>query len=247
MSSVFDRPLTWLFWIATISLNVVIVVGAPNFWIEVLIVGQALVFAAWASIGRLHRLASAAIVVVSIPVLAGIVELESPSDDSTPEWRWVLGAIAILSLVCAATARCLRAILRLTSEVQIPPRKFHFPLIELFGWTIVVAVASVLLREAILQSLLTIAMIPWIFTAAVSALMAVLLLAPERPSRSVAVGIAGSAVGIDLVAKETLWRDAGSAAVGIYVFVAVWILMTRLDDRITEQLRDDCSRPPAEL
>ncbi len=132
-----DRPLTWLFILATVVVDLTMFFGGGGAIFNGILVGQVAATAIWAAIGHSHRLTRGSLLVVTVGVLA-ILPVNGIYEN-------VLTFMASYALVIVATSSVVvwlrnRILVRLNGDREKAPLKV--PLIEFFGWTIVVAVAS---------------------------------------------------------------------------------------------------------
>jgi len=135
-----DRPLTWLFVIATVCVDLVFVVtqgdsGQISFFLSGSLFGQIAVLAIWAVRGPIHRLLRFSCLVLGA-------------------WLWVHYIIpekGVLEFVFfyAATifaftlfVEVMRNLPRGVASDMQRRKQWQVPLIEFFGWTIIVAIVS---------------------------------------------------------------------------------------------------------
>jgi hypothetical protein len=152
MSSFRQQPLTWLFLIANVAVDLAWFAGrAERDWGEVPVLAQILIAGGWLAVGKMHRLARAGAFVTVVNVLAALASTARGSWQlEVNVWRYLLGTFTILGLVSAVAALSSRAIfewLRPTKSNSVM-QKLQFPLAEIFGWTIIVAVGTLSLKEA---------------------------------------------------------------------------------------------------
>ena len=132
-----DRPLTWLFILATVVVDLALFYGGKEPVFEGIVVGQVAAVAIWTVVGHSHRLTRGSLLVVAVGVLA-ILPVSG-------NYEVALTFMASYSIVIVATSSVVvwlrdRVLTRLNGDREKAPLKV--PLIEFFGWTIVVAVAS---------------------------------------------------------------------------------------------------------
>lgn len=158
-----NRPLTWLFIIASACLDLAMLatndsspgpgLGSFSFFMFNFVVpGQLSVLAVWSVLGGGHRLMRAAVATVATCLLLFAVRGDL-SDDA----RNLVVAdylLHVLSVVAAATIfQRLHLVTALTPDVEEAPDRFRFPLIEYFGWSIVVAIWAFMWRYTDLRQL----------------------------------------------------------------------------------------------
>jgi hypothetical protein len=155
------RPLTWLLVIATAVLDLAI--ASNRLWTIDLVyvasgfmVGQLLVAAGWMAAGRVHRLARAAVGGIIIFAIAALitVAVSNPGGLTAARWGRIFGTVALICGPASASALVIRIAEKHRShrsESEVSER-LRFPLVEAFGWMIVVAVVSTALRFAVFRS-----------------------------------------------------------------------------------------------
>jgi hypothetical protein len=155
MQFALNKPLTLLFAFATVLLDVVLVAygvdaPAPSAVIGFLI-GQMCVAGAWLVSGRTYRLARAAACVGAMVGLATIIERSQSVDVgiSVRSWGRTFAAVTVIAASAAiASAACASLLGRTGHRDSASRDQLRFPLVEIFGWMIVVALASTALRVA---------------------------------------------------------------------------------------------------
>ncbi len=150
------RPLTWLFVIATGCVDLAMILPplhSPNVVNGDLprlifmwgVPAQLSLVAAWSAIGNGHRLARGAILTLGVFLAALLTAQFSYS------WRDLLSFYMVhIVLVCGIallmnSAGWLPGLSPLTKQ---PKQKFQFPVVEMFGWTCIVAIWSFAGRHA---------------------------------------------------------------------------------------------------
>jgi hypothetical protein len=161
-----SRPLTWLFFIATASVNLALVwpmLQAPVAGIDTIpralffycIPAQIAMVAVWAAIGRSHRLARAALLALALFVAALLAQRLSPDS-----WPVLLALHMLQALLVWGGTLTLRLAgwfstwptMELPSRAdcqQQPAEWLQFSLVEVFGWATIVAIGSVGARHAL--------------------------------------------------------------------------------------------------
>jgi len=154
------RPLTWLFLLATLVIDVaVLLLGLGerplSYLVIGFVIGQMFWVGSWLVAGDAHRLARGATFVIAAMGLTTVVEYSNHGGPG--DWGRTFGAVAVLASASAASTAVVLIILRRWDDLRGHRARadYRFPLIELFGWTIVVALASVALRWARFGQLLS--------------------------------------------------------------------------------------------
>jgi hypothetical protein len=135
-----ERPLTWLFILATVVVDLAMFFGGRGTVFEGIVVGQVAAIAIWAAIGHSHRLTRGSLLVVAVGILAYL-----PGFRSFQSYSRMLTFMAAFALAVAATSLgfvWLRRRIRIRFDGDHEQTPLKVPLIEFFGWTIVVAIAS---------------------------------------------------------------------------------------------------------
>ena len=145
-----DRPLTWLFILASIAVDSVMFFSGPRAVFEGILVGQIAAVAIWAAIGQSHRLTRGSLLVVAVGVLA-IVPYRS--FDLYSHTLTFMAAYALVIVVTSLFIVWLRNQVRIRFDGEREEAPLKIPLIEFFGWTIVVAIASLGARYMNVESL----------------------------------------------------------------------------------------------
>lgn len=233
MTTFRERPLTWLFFIALACVNIAaLATDYSKAWYGELIAAQAMLSAGWLVLGRAHRLARAS-VFVSYPLLAAAPDYFGRAGGPFPSllvWDVVLGVLIFISAGTAIAAFVWLAIISTFDREPREPRKarLQFPVAELFGWMIVVAIASVVIRNA---SFLYVPRLGFFVLVVAAALEMALFLRGDgiSPMRwmdgcmAIAAALAFAAVTPDIGVRE--------AAV-CFGTIGLWILVQRLDAQL---------------
>ena len=126
-------------------------IGASDvMWRDALIgviLGEAFLVGAYLSTGASHRLARAAVFVLGVLLIASVEHLLLRGFVHNADWRRssaIIGLLASSSAIGATIARFVRSRL----EAHRGAVSIRFPLIELFSWTIIVAVACAIFRQS---------------------------------------------------------------------------------------------------
>jgi hypothetical protein len=225
------RPLTWLFLIALACLNVVAL--ATDFrhdWYADLLAAQMYLAGGWLALGRTHRLARAGVFVAAI--LASVAPDYLAGSGEMSVWSYVLGSLIFLASVTAAACWLFLAVGRALRREPIALRRmWQFPLAEIFGWMILVAVVATVLPAATFRHLMQ----PpgdWIVpaaTAVIAALLMTLFLRREPGHDLSSSGIAMVAVTAVFVLILRFDQSYDLALLRAYLPVGLWILVQRLD------------------
>ena len=107
---------------------------------EGILVGQIATIAVWAAIGDSHRLTRGSLLVVAIGVLAVLPEYRSLATYSRT--LTFMAAYALVVVFTSLVVVWLRNHVRIRFDRDHERAPLRVPLIEFFGWTIVVAIAS---------------------------------------------------------------------------------------------------------
>jgi hypothetical protein len=154
MPSFRDRPLTWLFFFATACLDLVaLATNHETKWADGLLLGQLFVVGVWLALGHSHRLARAGVAVAAVVLFVApdyVIEIRKSVPVDSMVWPHVLGWILVAVAVSSAVSGALSMLGRLLfgPATEAPARRWQFPLAEIFGWMIVVAVTATLLQAS---------------------------------------------------------------------------------------------------
>lgn len=159
MPSFRQRPLTWLFFIATACINVVgLASDREATWFDAVALGQIVVAGAWLVLGQSHRLARAAVFVAAIEAIALPDVLADRRRSFIVEGPYVLGAVVAWGAAAAAFT-ALWQWLGHAALAGTSPRSTHklrYPLAEILGWMTIVAVVAATLPRANFRYLLNV-------------------------------------------------------------------------------------------
>jgi hypothetical protein len=250
--TLYQRPLTWLFWIAAICLDAVALsIDYEGRFASALVLGQLFVVSGWLAVGRSPLVVRAACLVAAIALITA-------PDYVIPRWRsemhqdvvWphvlaltMVGA-AITAVATAIWAALLRGVSPLREEGS--PPSIRFSVASCLGWMLVVAVASSGLRVADFSLLMDqpLGMLSGLGMAGVAAAVIAGSLADYRTTsltrglNAIAILAMALLIVIDFrppIASPDRLRAAREAMPilwGCLAFVAAWILVMRLDSRI---------------
>ncbi len=140
-----NRLLSWLFLTASVVLDFALLAAAMTSrdtfrfqaLLEGLSLGQVGAVAIWTVTGRVHRLARGACLILATGLLALLAIRGEPW--RFQEWLALLATYAVIVMAAVASITIVRRIARSKREQH---ETLQAPLIELFGWTIVAAIAS---------------------------------------------------------------------------------------------------------
>jgi len=243
--------------IATLLLDGVIACNEesdPAVWAELpgvgFLFGQSMVLGAWLAVGQLHRLARGALFVGGLASIAFIFDTwrgRVPSAGLSEE------AVTLFSFL-AATAFCvtwiLHTLLPLPFATRNASRTLQFPLIEIFGWTIVVALASIALRAADFVPMISDPASVAEFAGAgiVTAIFVQLFLPPAEWSMrncliAIAVELSYLSILLTLFVALHRWEyqavifHCGALPLTSHLTVLTWMLVRRMDHDKDQPLR----------
>ena len=270
MPNFYQRPLTWLFWIAVICLDAVALsIDYEGPFASALVLGQLFVVSGWLAVGRSPLVMRAACLVAAIALITA-------PDYVIPRWRsemhrdvvWphvlaltMVGA-AITAMATASWAAVLRGVSPLREEGLPPP--IRFSVASCLGWMLVVAVASSGLRVADFSLLLDqpLGVLSGLGMAGIAAALIAGSLADYRATaitrglNVVAILVMALLIVFDLrppMASPEQLRAAHEAMPvlwGCLAFAAAWILVMRLDGRtalLPATAREEASQSPPAL
>jgi hypothetical protein len=233
MPSFRQRPVTWLFWLATACLDLLAVsTDYRSHWFAILALAQVVVVGGWLALGRAHRLARAGAFITMILAMTAPDKLLGPAESS--DWRWVLGALIGIGSLTATAALIELELLTALGAIKRRKTPWRFSVVELLGWMIVVAVAATAWREANFRSLTGAGPDPtWGDLLCFAAISASAMIAGLRVSgrASFILGLA-AAIGVCLLAVRYGQRPVSNAAeiVGAFAYVVAWVFVQRLDE-----------------
>lgn len=232
-----DRPLTWLFIVATVCLNFVFtgygsgdivprVIGTGFF------LGQSLSLGSWLAVGSRHRLERGAVFVVGHVLLTVFICFGFAGEDFG-SWGRVIAALSLYGFAGFSGAFFGKIgqywiSLRFSEE---PNERLRFPIIELFGWTVVVAIASAVMRQANFTHLLsgTNMLVFFVGSALLTGLATAILMRPTR--NLLPRGIALAAFVPFFIAAYTAIKDSElvTSLLLAVVYTMLWTVVVRLD------------------
>lgn len=253
MPNFYQRPLTWLFWIAALCLDAVALsIDYEGRLASALVLGQLFVVSGWLAVGRSPLVIRAACLVAAVALITA-------PDYVIPRWRsdmhrdvvWphVLAMTMVGAVISAAATASWAALLRGVSppsgEKSFPP--IRFSVASCLGWMLVVAVASSGLRVADFSLLMDqpLGVLSGLGMAGIAAVVIAAALADyqgnwiTRPLNLMAFLILDALIVVDQVPREAmpiLW--------GCLAFVAGWILVMRLDGRRSTTVSAIAKREP---
>jgi hypothetical protein len=249
MGSFRSWPLTWLFFLAALSVAVAHGLRDDNSLVMIAILtGQVFVVAGWAAAGKSHRLARGGLLVVAPLASALSVASFEGSPSGIPE---VLAGMMILcAVVFLTTYLCLFLHRAAIAQVESSDASlWRFSIVEVLGWTAVVAIASFTASKAHLPPLEHIYGVWQIaLSAVVAGVLVGLFLAPpprhDRTSLALAIGIVGAYfLGVNWI-EDFDSEDAISMG-GTFSYVALWTLVVRLDEHAASSAREISASPEA--
>ncbi len=154
-----SRPLTWLFILATLCVDLALILGARRngaiqaseglafFVYNYGLPAQISVLAIWAVLSRVHRLVKAAWVTLAGGLLLLMTwwVIESAYRGELVAFCFLQLSLVLLGCILWLKLGWISLLSETTDEVQ---EKFQFSLVEIFGWTIIVAFWAFALRFA---------------------------------------------------------------------------------------------------
>jgi hypothetical protein len=233
MPSFRERPLTWLFWLATACADLLGLLKYPEAdWFATLMYGQLYIACAWAAISLVHRLVRAAAAIVA-PLLVSLAVYYSQRVPS--EAPAVLAAGLILGALVVIFTGILTLFYRALpgQPRDAAGKKFQFSITELLGWTILTALASWAITLAELPPLEHI----WglwssLFSPVPPAVIVAGFLAPKRHFDRLSLLLSIATV-IVFLAAANRWDNHGAEDLRnwaqLFGYVAFWVFVVRLD------------------
>jgi hypothetical protein len=251
MLSFRKRPLTWLFIIATACLDLVAIAHLVNLesdWFGAIAVGQMCLAGSLLAAGQAHRLLRAALF-LGVPILLTVPDYLSTGEfigEVSPEVAREITIVSVapnvlaISLVITAMASFFSFVLIALNAICVhrssgaAKAKFQFPIIEFFGWTIVVAVSTIALREGdfgwfdfpLLAQVALFLMFP--------AAAIVFFHAPRRSWFLKGALFVSAAITVYTLAVQSENLD-WHVMLGAYAYLAGWILVKRMDDALAKR------------
>ena len=240
-----NRPLTWLFVAATISVDLVLfgfaeIDGAEEKYAVLgFVIGQIAVMGIWSIRGTWHRLLRISVYVISIWLLQFVIE---PSRELFA-YMFVYGiAIAIASIL----VEIFRLFSNHNSTETDRSSRLRFPIIEFFGWTIVLAFVCLGYRAADFSAM--IAHSEWwtdLFLLLILPLLLICL--TQKDLRDLSIGKAVLLLGVFLAAEWYLvkYYEVYLLLVGQAAYLLLWLVVLTLDNirfeamQIESQLIED--------
>jgi hypothetical protein len=228
-----QRPLTWLFWIATVCILIAGCVKDSNStWFNIILWAQLYVISGWAAVTQAHRLTRGSVLILAplAPALVTYATQRTPD-----ETAFVLSYdLMLVGLVFVAT-RALVYVVRAIGPSKRPDgRPWQISVVEMFGWTIVVAIGS---WAVSMSKLPEIEQVGWIWETLASIIPASIMMAlflaprPRHDRASLLISIAG--VMAFYAAANVLGNLNNNdhwVFTGMFGYVALWIMVVRLDE-----------------
>jgi len=243
-----DRPLTWLFIAATVVIDCVLMsieaTASPNITDSVklgFVLGQLAATAIWAVRGNLHRLKRLSCLVVTTGLLAYLIRV-----DPMPIPSWIAFHSGFVTLIVLATVMSdhIRYGFRARTEGDDRLKRWQMPLIEIFGWTIVVAVISLGIRqmnfdflyEDVLGIIISLFVVP-VFLAMLT----------QGGLRDIGIFKAVMFVAVAIIATSALGRERGGEVAVIVpiqaAYLVLWLAVQGWDSDFS-QARNGQADPP---
>lgn len=233
------RPLTWLFFLATVCVDLVIAAVSKDafasLWQWGFCLGQAAVLGCWLAVGTRHRLERGALFVVGQIILATILSFRF-LNGSLEVWGRMLASTALLGTMAAIGAFAGKFCFfrfRMKQE-ECPADVLRYSLMELVGWTVVVAIASAALRHVQLLAILKIPELLLFFMGFGLTIGLVAVLFIDRNNRyryapSLALGCTVAFYLIGYNVLRVVYPPYALAFIVSVAYVAIWIVVCRLD------------------
>ena len=233
-----EHPITTLLIVATVAgdlaaANAVDTLVADSGLVFLgLILGQAGCAAIWAATGETHRLARAGWFLLILGLLALV--------GARGDWGQWQNAIAVLgpyALIVIALIGCCRAAMLWHDRAQAASAsvaRWRFPVAELFGWTIIVALVCLITRNLEFIDLQSSGVPAALFLWAVTVVLAWLLLRGNFIEHLILrlIGLALAAfISASLIDTFDFLgqKPAGVVALGQVFYVAAWLAIRRID------------------
>lgn len=237
-----ERPLTWLFVIATICVDAMIVMNwedpIANDWRWGLGLGQSAVLGYWLIAGTGHRLERAAMFVTGLLAITSVLVWPFQSGGLLP-WGRMLTPSAIfgaMSAVGAAMEGICFSHMRKKSRDVPDGHPVRYSMMELIGWTAIVAISAASLRHVqMIQLLLIPEMLIFVVGFSFTLGIVTALLTKHRYEKRYSFGISLACIAafhafsrfvLSIGAILPLYEQAFSFSI---LYVAAWIVVRRLD------------------
>ena len=234
-----NHPLTCLFIAATLAFDMAVTNLGPFQW--GLVLGQVGCSAIWAVTGKAHRLARAG----GLLAIIGLLALLFPASHGLGlqySVAYIFGPYAALVVVILAACRLVMSLYNRGATESRRLDQWRFPVVELFGWTIVVAVACLFGRTIDFEFLLDQgfwAMLVWATTVGLAWLLLRGNIVRHLVLRLILLALGAFAMASVLDRYELLAGfPAGVIAMGQVMYVAAWLAICRLDEQHGMQLAE---------
>lgn len=244
-----DYPLTWLFIIATVCVDIAVLFSTSagsvssaetglRFYVwNYAIPAQFSCLAVWAVFGKTHRLAKAAWVTLACGLLLTLTWYTVE-----PSFRVETISFSFIQFFVVFAGVGLLRICRVGQHLLESAEPFRFSLVEIFGWTMIVALWAFALRFAGVNFIIDTYWWVWIATAAVAPLLITPILFANlslgaRPFALLAVylfTLIAYAIGKRFMdGPMPLW--ALSMAVTQITYISAWWAVVRADEVMQER------------
>jgi hypothetical protein len=205
------------------------------------LLAQVYVASGWAAVGDAHRLSRATALILAPLALALITYASQRSPD---EGAYVLAFGLILGgLVFIATRTIAYVVLAISPLKQRDGKRWQISIVEMFGWTIVVALGSWAVTMSKLPELEHIHIL-WETLASIipAAMIMALFLAPRPRHDRVSLLLAGAGMIAFYASVNLLGRmdsDDHGLFGALFGYVALWVLVIRLDEAATVEMSNE--------
>jgi hypothetical protein len=241
MPTFWQRPLTWLFLMATACLDAV---ALKRFWMsdfsDLLLMGQAIVVGAWLALSSAHRLARAGVALGLVLALsAHDFARERWMGSVVGEWQQVLGVYLCFVAVAAGASSLVVALIgRSHCEKERNASRWRISIAEILGWMVITAVGAATLPHARFAFLADpTSYIQIIALPVAAAALIVPYTSTGRPQSSIAKWIAVAAfLALAIVAGVLNVEELILCGI-VLAYVACWITVQRLDARPQPTIR----------
>jgi hypothetical protein len=224
-----ERPLTWLFILATVVVDLAISVTREEPISGGVLIGQVAAIAIWTVIGHPHRLIRGSLLVVAVGGLAALTEGFVNYSRSLA----FMAAYAVAMVSTSLIVVWLRNQVRIRFNCDPPPAPLRVPLIELFGWTIVVAVASFgarYMEPSFWKEVLRVPS-PYLLLYAISPMSLLLFDSRFRTLHLVkaALFIGGVYLASSFLSSRLSQRDIPEVITGVAAYLTIWLLVRSIE------------------